>query len=243
MPPPGAVSLLSAGTQSQLFREGKRVQLDQGQSFFVQGDPASKVGVVIRGHLKLSATGSSGRSVLVAFWGPDDFIGLATAINRTTNLGTAVAMDRVELWAITPARLDELMLVCPDMSLLLVRQLARLAEASERGHSAQGTESSNVRVARLMAELCGPRPGDIGDETTGVDELRFDLSQDELGQVVGLSRQSIARALRSFRAEGIVSTSRRHLTVHRLDRLREIARLPAARPGDPSESLVHLPAT
>lgn len=239
MPPPGAVSLLSAGTQSQLFQQGRRVRLDRGQFFFTQGEPTSKVGVVIRGHLKLSATGSSGRSVLVAFWGPDDFIGLATAINRTTHLGTAVAMDRVELWALTPDRLDELMLGCPDMALLLVRQLARLAEASERGQSIHGTESSDVRVARLMAELCGPVP----EVSTGDRELRFDLSQDELGQIVGLSRQSIARALRAFRAEGIVSTGRRHLTVHRLDRLREIARLPVARPGDPTESLVHLPAS
>ncbi len=239
MVPAGFVSSLSTETRSALFASGHEVGLDRGETLFTQGEPTRSVGVVLSGHLKLTAVGTTGRGLVVGLWGPGDLAGHVTAITRTTRVGTATAMDRAALFVVPSARFETLLDEIPEMSRVLVRELAGVAEAAVRSQTAQGTDRASVRVARLLAELCDPSAASGPARRT---DLRFDLSQDELGQIVGASRESVARTLRNFREEGVVSTGRRQLTVERLERLREIAQLSVTDTGAPAERLVRLPS-
>jgi CRP/FNR family transcriptional regulator, cyclic AMP receptor protein len=219
---------------------GHGVRLQPGEVFFSQGDRSSTTAVVLRGHLKMSAVGSSGRCVLLTFWGPGDFAGHVTVINGTSRMGTAVAIDPVDLWVMPAAGFADLLVQHPEVNAPIVRQLASWVESAARCQAVQGTESATIRIARLLVEIGDPGVGGSRGQRGGA---ALHLTQDELGQIVGVSRESVARVLREFRARGLVSTGRQRLIVHRPDELAQIARLATVTPGGPVERLVRLPPT
>jgi CRP/FNR family cyclic AMP-dependent transcriptional regulator len=220
---------LSAESATALLAAGHRSRLHHGEVFFSQGAPSSSAGIILSGHLKLSAVGSSGRSVVLTFWGPGDFAGHVTVINATTRMGSAVAVGSVDLLVVPATAFNRILVDNPDASATMTRQLASWVEASARCQAVQGTEPANVRIARLLVDLCDT--GETGDRA----ELALDLSQDELGQIVGVSRESVARVLREFRDQGLVLTRRRALTVLRLQELEQVAQVRRAR-GVPGET-------
>lgn len=227
---PGTLTTLIPGLSSEaaaaLLAAGHRSRLRSGEVFFSQGDASSTAGIILGGHLKLSAVGSSGRSVVLTFWGPGDFAGHVTVINGTTRMGSAVAVGPVDLLVIPAPAFNRILVDSPDAGATMTRQLASWVEASARCQAVQGTEPANVRIARLLVDLC-----DTGDATRDRAELALDLSQDELGQIVGVSRESVARVLREFRDQGLVLTRRRALTVLRLRELEQVARVQRASGG------------
>ncbi len=126
----------------------------------------------------------------------------------------------------------------PHAGTAVTRQLSSWVEASARCQAVQGTEPANVRIARLLVDLCDVRTDAGGDRG----EVALDLSQDELGQIVGVSRESTARVLREFRDRGIVSTRRRALTVHRLRDLEQAAGVHGPGRRHPDERVIRKPS-
>jgi CRP-like cAMP-binding protein len=73
--------------------------------------------------------------------------------------------------------------------------------------------SPEARVARALASMCHPLlyPGH---------ERWIELSQDELGQLVGASRQTVSQALQVLEKAGLIKSDYRRLTVVDLEGLR-----------------------
>jgi CRP-like cAMP-binding protein len=91
--------------------------------------------------------------------------------------------------------------------------IGRLREADRR-RVEFGAHDAAGRVAQLLAELA------IAHESHGPGPASVRLTQQEIGELIGASRESVARALATLRDRHLVRTGRRSVTVLEPDALR-----------------------
>src|SRR5439155_20462513 len=101
----------------------------------------------------------------------------------------------------------------PRAALELVRMLVGRLRESDRRRVEFGAYDITRRLAALLVDLA------MEAEAHGTDPV-VRLSQHEIAGLIGASRESVARALVSLRARGLVETGRRTITVVDLEGLR-----------------------
>jgi CRP-like cAMP-binding protein len=181
-----------------------------------QGDESDHIIVIERGWAKVTSATENGHEVVLAVRGPGDLVGESAALGDRERSATVTAIST--LWGLVlPADrfamfLDEHPRAWRMVSGTFVR---RLDDADRRVQAHASAEASH-RLALLLLHLCDlseqyDRPGPDGSI-----EIRPPLSQEELGSWVDASRETVARALKEWRALGLVRTGRRKITV--LDR-------------------------
>jgi CRP/FNR family transcriptional regulator, cyclic AMP receptor protein len=99
-------------------------------------------------------------------------------------------------------------------ALQIMRMLIGRLREADRRRVEFGTYEADKRVARLLAELAAEH------EQHGHGPAVVRLSQHEIGELVGASRESVGRALASLRERNLVTTGRRRVTVLDIGSLR-----------------------
>lgn len=184
------------------------------------GHDSTSVLFVESGLLRIERPTTNGRTVLLELAGTGASIGelgVITGETRSANVITAEPSDVLSLrTADFLSMLDELpdfnRYILSSLSDRIVALTSQLIEASER--SAMG------RVAARLVELLDR--SDVTD--TPMPSLALPISQAELGQWAGLSREGTAKALRELRNSNVVETGRMRITILDPEALRVLAR-------------------
>ena len=192
----------------------------RGEYLCLEGDESSHLFAIQSGIMRVERTTQQGREVLLALYGAGDIFGELGVLDGVPRSAAARVIDTVEARVIRANELNELLLNRPDVLLSLTRSItARLRELTDQLVQS-GERSVSSRVAsRLVAIIDRSEHVDA----TGEFSLKLPISQEELGQWAGLSRESTAKGLRELRELGILSTGRQRLEVHQVGRLRTIA--------------------
>jgi CRP-like cAMP-binding protein len=143
-------------------------------------------------------------------------VGGGSAVDRLPTLATVTTVGQVSAVAIAATRFRALIEESPDAAVALARALALQARESDRARIAMVTRDAVSRVADRLLELEEVR----ARERNAVD---LQVTQDELAGWVGVTRTTVARALRVLRDEGLVSTRRQAIIVHDRAGLRDRA--------------------
>lgn len=192
-------------------------RLARRQQIFEMGEPADHLYFLVEGKIKLTkpATGSSERESLLWLFGPGDMFGELSLIDRGLRATTATTVTPCTLLVGHRDALVELMDEYPELSRAFMRRLAaRLRHANDRMAGLVLADVSG-RLAALLLYL-GRRFGTL---TPAGIEIPRDLTQAELGTMVGASRERVNRTLTEF-------TSREWIDLtHKSIVLREPAKL------------------
>jgi CRP/FNR family cyclic AMP-dependent transcriptional regulator len=147
--------------------------------------------------------------VLVVY-GPGDLVGEFEALGGlATRTASIVAVDPVAGRVLNQRAFSRYLLMHPAASLALVRlMIGRLATADRRRTDATMQEA-HLRLARFLLEVMGEREASV---KAGVD-VDVPLAQHELASLIGVSRNSIVRALSTLRSHGLLTTTRRTIRI------------------------------
>ena len=119
------------------------------------------------------------------------------------------------LLSIDIGRFDDLVAREPELaSAMLCTLVAKLRDA-DRARIEFGAEDATTRVAGRLAELAG----EYGVPDDGGIRIDLPITQQELAEWVGASREAVAKALHTLRARGLVRTGRREIVVQDLPAL------------------------
>ncbi len=217
------------------------VLLPRGERLFAEGDLGDCLYLVISGKVKLTRTAPDGRESLVSVHGPGDMFGELAMFDPTYRTSTAVAVTDARLAEIDHDDLRQVLTTRPAVSLLLLKALAqRLRRITETNTNLIFTDVPG-RVAKALLELAGKFgvPGEDGIQ------VNHDLTQEELAQLVGASRETVNKALADFATRGWIQLSAKSVLLIDPDRLKRRARLGtlAGQPGQvrPAGSSPRLP--
>jgi CRP/FNR family transcriptional regulator, cyclic AMP receptor protein len=219
MPTAGAfLERLGSADRDVMLGAGRARHYRAGETIFVVGDPSGFVVLIVQGRAKVIAPSETGTEIVLGVRGPGDLIGELGAIEdeHSPRVASVVAIDPVVCRVVRAAELRALLASHPSIAVELLRMIAARLRASDGRLIELGAAGTTRRVARLLADMAvtDSRPTPAGLV------LGVGLTQDDLGGMVGASRESVARALATLRDRGLVSTGRRRVVVLDLPGLR-----------------------
>ena len=191
------------------------VKIAKGSVLFAEGDEGDHLYVIVEGKLKLGTSSGDGRENLLSILGPGEMFGELSLFDPGPRTSTATAVTDAKLLSLGQEKLIPWLATNPNVSLQL---LARLAQRLRRTNEAVGDlVFSDVpgRVAKALIDL-GERFGKQTDEGLFV---HHDLTQEELAQLVGASRETVNKALADFAGRNWLKLDGRAVLITDFERL------------------------
>ncbi len=196
------------------------VSIRRGETLFSEGDEGRELFVVTSGKVKLGRTSPDGRENLLAILGPSQMFGELSLFDPGPRSATATAVNDVELRSLSHEALLPLLGDHPEVARALLHQLAaRLRRTNEVVGDLVFSDVPG-RVAKALLDLAS-RFGRKADD--GI-HVNHDLTQEELAQLVGASRETVNKALADFSARGWLRLEPRSVVIMDIDRLKRRAR-------------------
>ena len=200
---------LTEAERSELLALGVTRTLRPGTHLLVEGARDTHVEVLRRGHVKVTMT-IAGVPRLVAIRLPGELIGEFGAITGNGRTATVTAGGEVVSTVIRQAEFLPYLATHPRVAAQLT------AAVGERLRSANARRSEfvafpvHVRLAQVLGDIaatCG-QPDPAGGVLLGVH-----LNQTELATLVGAAEDTVQKALRMLRRQGLLRTGYRRITV------------------------------
>ena len=194
--------------------------LDRGNILFREGDQGDRLYVIGEGKIKLGLTSVDGRENLLAILGPGEMFGELSLFDPGPRTATATAIAETQLLALSHEDLDSFLLGRPAVAANLLTALARrLRRANETLADLVFTDVPG-RVAKALLDLSirFGRPAEDGIL------VAHDLTQEELAQLVGASRETVNKALADFASRGWIHLEARAVVLTDVERLKRRAR-------------------
>lgn len=216
---PAAGTFLAAlddGDAETLRSLGTMRRYAPGAALFWEGEESSHVAVVLAGRVKVAAAAADGTEALLAVRGPGELLGELAVLDGAPRSATATALDAVAVRLIDGVEFEQFLATRPGAAVALLHLLVRRLRESGRRRAEFGSQDVAARLAGRLLELADEHGEPDGD---GI-RVTVPLTQDDLAGMVGASRESVARALRTLREAGLVATGRRSITVVDPTRLR-----------------------
>lgn len=184
---------LPADTQTRLLERTLTLSGHKGDVLLAAGSPVKGWYAVLSGLVKLQSTSPAGK--VSAFLGvPDgEWFGEGSVLKTEPRRYDVIALRDTLLLCLPRAQFDELRAHCLPFNHFLVAHLNRRLGQAMTIIEAERLRSPEQRVALYLSRVFwqGRR--------------RLVLSQEELGHLAGLSRQTVNRALKSMEQQGLVS--------------------------------------
>jgi CRP-like cAMP-binding protein len=195
----------------------RRVDLKRGQVLFHEGDQSDRMYVIAEGKIKIGRAAPDGRSTLLKLLGPGEEFGELSLFDPDCRSGTATAVTEARLYALSNHDLRPWLESRPEVALALLRQLSNRMRQSREVVADLVFSDVPARVAKTLLEL-STRFGTPKDE--GV-HVWHDLTQEELAQLVGASRETVNKALADFGNRGWLRLEPRAVVLLDMDRLKQ----------------------
>lgn len=185
-------------------------RFDPGQVVFREGDDSDTCYVVGTGHARAIRSHSDGRTITLATFGPGDIFGELAMFDDEKRSATVEAVDAVEAIAILGSDMRRLLREHPEMSAKLVVALGRRLRAANERLASQSFQTVQSRVAQVVYQLV------VQAQTEGAPDgaVVVTITQAEIAQLAGSSRESASRFLAVLERAGIITQGRGKITVH-----------------------------
>lgn len=191
-------------------------KVPRGTTIFNKGDPGSGLIGIVKGHVKISVASADGRDIVLNMIQQGEIFGEIALLDGHPRTADAIAMDDCELMVIERRDFVQFLRNHPDMTLKFIEILcSRLRRTSEQ---VQDVTFLNLptRLAKALLRL-------TSQVETTAPRRRVAITQRELSQIIGRSRESTNKQLRAWSKHGWIKLDRGGVTVLAADRLVEVA--------------------
>jgi CRP/FNR family transcriptional regulator, cyclic AMP receptor protein len=196
------------------------VHLNRGERLFSEGDTGDKLYIILSGKIKLTKAAPDGRENLLSVHGPGEMFGELSLFDPIPRTSSATAVTNAELAGVAHDDLRTWLSTRPDVAMHMLQALAkRLRRINEVKADLVFTDVPG-RVAKALLDLAER----FGVPTPAGIQVNHDLTQEELAQLVGASRETVNKALADFAARGWLQLAAKSVLLTDIDRLRKRAR-------------------
>lgn len=196
------------------------VRMERGDILFNEGDQGDRLYVITEGKIKLGRSSTDGRENLLAVLGPSEMLGELSLFDPGPRTATATAVAETQLIGLGNEQLVTLLGNHPRIAGTLLAALARRLRRTNENLADLVFTDVPGRVAKALLDL-SKRFGRPVEEGVMV---AHDLTQEELAQLVGASRETVNKALADFAGRGWLRLEARAVLLVDVERLQRRAR-------------------
>jgi CRP/FNR family cyclic AMP-dependent transcriptional regulator len=192
----------------------------RGESVFTEGEQGDTLFIVMTGKVKIGRRAADGRENMLSVMGPSDMFGELSLFDPGPRTATASVLTDARLASLAHTSLRPWISDRPEIAEQLLRVLARRLRRTNDALADLIFTDVPGRVAKALLGLADRFGSEDGD---GV-RVHHDLTQEELAQLVGASRETVNKALADFSSRGWLRVDSRAVTILDRERLARRAR-------------------
>jgi CRP/FNR family cyclic AMP-dependent transcriptional regulator len=198
---------------------GQSVSFPRNWTVLRQGDQDDHVLLLLSGMTKIVVHSVAGQDTLLGIRVGGEIVGEMTALEGGERMATVITCRPVRARLIRRVLLDELMLAHPALAVQIAKMISsRLRGADERCVDIV-SYSPRTRLSRALVQMVVSHGFQSGSRW----ELDVQLTQPELGSMVGIKRRTAELQLAKLRREGLIDWGYRAIKVIDMPRLQDIA--------------------
>ena len=178
-----------------------------------QGELGNSLYLILDGSVSVMVEDESepGHMLVVAYLNPGEFVGEMGLFDAEQSVRSAmvVAKTQCEVAEITYERFHQIRNQFPDILYAVSRQLGARLRQTTRKLSDLAFVDVSGRIAQTLLDLCREP-----DAMTHPDGMQIKITRQELGKIVGCSREMAGRVLKALEQDGLVSVSGKTMVVY-----------------------------
>jgi CRP/FNR family cyclic AMP-dependent transcriptional regulator len=196
------------------------VDYPRSSAIFSEGELGDRLYIILSGKVKLGRHAPDGRENLLAVMGPSDMFGELSVFDPGPRTSSATAVTEVRLATMDRANMREWIARRPEIAEQLLRVLARRLRRTNNNLADLIFTDVPGRVAKQLLQLARQ----FGQQESGQLRVTHDLTQEELAQLVGASRETVNKALADFGHRGWLRLEGKSVVILDPERLSRRAR-------------------
>jgi CRP-like cAMP-binding protein len=179
-----------------LLEFGTVTKVRPGQQILNQGDVGDALVLLITGVARVSMIAPNGHEIVLDYAEAGAVIGEIALLDGEPRTASATAMYHGMMLRLSRAGFEQFIERHPRFALRIMREMARRLRATNATIESDRAFAAGPRLARFLKRLTQHKAD--GHRLAG------DLSQSELGNFVGMSRENINRQLAAWADAGII---------------------------------------
>ena len=200
----------------QLCRYAKHTVLKRGATLFAKDDPGNSLYAVITGTVKISVSSPDGRNAILNLVGPGELFGEMSVLDGQPRSADATANTNCEIFVIDRRDFLPFVRSQPTLAMKFIELLcAKLRWTSE--------QVEQVILQDLPGRLASALLGLTEKNSPEPASRTIAITQQEISEMVGMTRESINKQLRAWAARNWVRLEHGAIVILDPDALRDLA--------------------
>ncbi len=201
---------LSTAEIDQLLTYSRVERYPAGEEIYPKGSPGQSMMVVLRGTAKMSSVSLEGKEIVLNIIHAGEIFGEIALLDGAERSADAIAMTDCELLVLSRRNFMPMLEQHPEMCMMLIKILCqRLRRTSEQVEDVLFRHLES-RIAKALLQLA-ERPD---RDHVGRAPVKLTLSQSELGNIVGSSRESVNKQLQVWQRAGLIDLAKGSIVIH-----------------------------
>ncbi|MEO8905722.1 MAG: Crp/Fnr family transcriptional regulator [Polyangiaceae bacterium] len=165
-----------------------------------EGETGGTLFLSLTGYFKAITTGSDGKEMLLSVMGPGEVFGELSVLDGQPRSASVVTLEPGELASLERPALFELMATSPRLAIGLIEVLAQRVRTLTKRYETISTLDVPQRLAQVLVSLAQKHGQPVGSSV----RIPVRLSQQDLGSMVGATRESVNKQLRKWTESGVL---------------------------------------
>jgi CRP/FNR family transcriptional regulator, cyclic AMP receptor protein len=209
---------LSASEIDSLISYARVERYAVGREIFAKGSPGHSLMAVLQGSIKISSLSNDGKEIVFAIYNAGEIFGEIGVLDGEERSADATAMTDCELLVLNRRDFLRVLENRADLCMILLRILCRrLRQTSEQVEDVMFRHLES-RVAKALLQLA-ESVGLHGLQSVSVE---LHVSQRELGNMAGGSRESVNKILQNWHRQGLIDLGKASVLIRDLEALRRL---------------------
>lgn len=200
---------LDESTLAALTHITKTRRLHKGEVVIRQGDPGSKMFIIVEGSLKVSVTLADGKEISLSTLRPNEAFGEIALFDRNERTATITAIEPGTCLVIERDQFMPFLTEHPDVAIRLLAALTRRLRLSDAFVKETLCFDIPSRLAKKLLELAKG----YGQHTDKGIRINAIFSEEDLEQITGLPSESISAQIRNWQDKGLIKYRSGHITI------------------------------
>lgn len=193
-------------------------EYDRRDVLYLPGDPRTHIYLVIEGMVKLARLSEDGREIIIDTAEKGELFGELALINIGEHETMSEMMTKGKIASISADEFELLIEDIPKLSFLLAKIIGVRRMVLEAKLEDLAFRNVPARLAKFLMEQAAL----FGKSTGAYINLPSQYSQQEIGSMIGSTRETTSHFLNDFRRNGIIDFNKRHINILNPERLAEL---------------------
>ena len=209
---------LSASEIDSLISYSRLERYPAGREIFAKGSPGQSLVAVLRGRIKISSLSNEGKEIVFNIINAGEIFGEIAVLDGEERSADATAMTECEVLVLNRRDFLHLLENRTDLCMIMLRILCqRLRQTSEQVEDVMFRHLES-RLAKKLLQLAES----VGLHGLQSNSVELHLSQRELGNMAGGSRESVNKILQNWHRQGLIDLGKASVLIRDIQALRRL---------------------